>query len=213
MSCTAYFVRGSLVALGHFVLDAAPNDQELHLLGFEAGFEDVHGLVNSDGTAAIEQVYRRVTVLGPRVDGVVRFLDHDRSRDAVRLKLVERVGDDRGFGVHRRCDHRLRDRGFEFDRSGLATEHFNQKVRSQTGLLVFLERKSLFVFPEPFSEGFGILTFDVLPTFRGSRRNRACGYHQCGSHEESLKPSKKAGPRCHGHGRDGADDETASDNL
>lgn len=114
-----------------FGLNASSHDEELHSTGLESLLERIHGLVHVNGSSAVEEVYRCVPVLWPRVDRVVRLLDNHRARNPVRLELVETVRDNRGFADDGGIDHGLAYRALQLERLWIAIEQFDKKVRSQ----------------------------------------------------------------------------------
>ena len=71
------------------MLKSAANDKELNSFGLESLSEDFNGLVNENGTTAVEQIHGSIAMFGPSVDRVMGFLDNDRSAYAERLELVE----------------------------------------------------------------------------------------------------------------------------
>lgn len=98
-----------------------------------------------DRATAVEKVHSRIFVFRPRVYGVVRLLNDDRTGNAIRLELVERVSYYSGFAGDRRIVHDLSDVVFSLERRRIAAIKFNQQMRAQRWLLTELKGHALFI--------------------------------------------------------------------
>jgi hypothetical protein len=169
----------------YFVLEAAADYEELDALGSESLFEDIDGSVNQDSASAVEQVNGGVAVLGPRVDGVVRLLDDDRTADAVGLELVERLIHDSGLAHTGGIAHGAANLFLKLQRIFVAAEEFDEQVRAKRGHFAGTERQAFLVATEPLIKADFIIAVDERPAgiVRNGRglQNRALRYFSLSS--------------------------------
>lgn len=160
---TGQFLNLVRLAVFDFALDSSSNDKELDSSRLELLAKHFDRSVDVDRSTAVEQIDGSVSVLRPSVDRVVRFLDYDRARNAVRHKFVERIRHNRRFRSACRVHHCSSDRFRLFERLLVAIKELNQKVRAERRLFVLRLWQALDIVTEPIVKGVSVFTVDELP--------------------------------------------------
>jgi len=102
-----------------------------HVFGFKFLGGKIVRLPRIDFGAARKDIDRRKTEFRPRVDGQMRFGNHDHARDPVRIERMKDHIHDACFGRLGRIDHN----GFDFmdivQDFGVAVVKFDEKMTSE----------------------------------------------------------------------------------
>lgn len=147
-----------------FALQTASNDEELDALRLEAFFQHVDCAVNEDVSAAVEQVYGCVTMLGPGVNRVMRFLDDDGAADAVGLEFVEALFDNGGFASYGGFAHGGTDDTFDFKGFRATAVKLYQEMGTERRLLTKSHGETFFVSSKPLGKFFFVVAMNQGPS-------------------------------------------------